>query len=135
MILLIFKKKRMNQIKKIAGLCFALSFICMALLFVKSTIISDYRSVLKTAFLIFGALAMVFNLISYNYSNKGNTLFNFLFWVGAILIFFGIIFKMFHFPFQTLLILAGLFISAFSFIISKFYKENKKDDSDLVDQL
>jgi hypothetical protein len=125
----------MNQIKKIAGLCFALSFICMALLFVKSTIISDYRSVLKTAFLIFGALAMVFNLISYNYSNKGNTLFNFLFWVGAILIFFGIIFKMFHFPFQTLLILAGLFISAFSFIISKFYKENKKDDSDLVDQL
>jgi hypothetical protein len=125
----------MKQIKKIAGLCFALSFICMALLFVKSTIISDYRSVLKTAFLIFGALAMVFNLISYNYSNKGNTLFNFLFWVGAILIFFGIIFKMFHFPFQTLLILAGLFISAFSFIISKFYKENKKDDSDLVDQL
>jgi chromate transport protein ChrA len=125
----------MNQIKKIAGLCFALSFICMALLFVKSTIISDYRSVLKTAFLIFGALAMVFNLISYNYSNKGNTLFNFLFWIGAILIFFGIIFKMFHFPFQTLLILAGLFISAFSFIISKFYKENKKDDSDLVDQL
>jgi chromate transport protein ChrA len=125
----------MNQIKKIAGLCFALSFICMALLFVKSTIISDYRSVLKTAFLIFGALAMVFNLISYNYSNKGNTLFNFLFWVGAILIFFGIIFKMFHFPFQTLLILAGLFISAFSFIISKFYKENKKDDSDLLDQL
>ena len=125
----------MKQIKKIAGLCFALSFICMALLFVKSTIINDYRTELKTAFLIFGALAMVFNLISYNYSYKGNTLFNFLFWVGAILIFFGIIFKMFHYPFQTILILSGLFLSASSFIISKFYKEGKNDDSDLVDQL
>jgi len=125
----------MEQIKKIAGLCFALSFICMALLFVKSSFVSEYKSQLKTAFLIFGALAMVFNLISYNYSNKGNTLFNFLFWVGAILIFFGIIFKMFHYPFYTLLILSGLFLSASSFIISKFYSEQKKDDSDLVDQL
>jgi hypothetical protein len=125
----------MEQIKKIAGLCFALSFICMALLFVKSTFINDYRTELKTAFLIFGALAMVFNLISYNYSNKGYTLFNFLFWVGAIFIFFGIIFKMFHYPYHTILILSGLFISASSFIISKFYKEGKNDDSDLVDQL
>lgn len=125
----------MEVIKKIAGLCFAFSFICMALLFVKSTTISEYRNHLKTAFLIFGALGMVFNLISYKNSKNGNTLFNFLFWVGAILIFFGIIFKMFHYPFHTLLIFAGLFISASSFIISKFYKEEKKDDSDLVDQL
>lgn len=125
----------MELVKKIAGLCFALSFMCMALLFVKFSFVSEYRSELKTAFLIFGALGMVLNLISYNNSKNGNTLFNFLFWVGAILIFFGIIFKMLHYPFHTLLIFAGLFISAFSFIISKFYKENKKDDSDLVDQL
>lgn len=125
----------MAQIKKIAGLCFALSFVCMALLFVKSPFISDYKSLLKTAFLIFGALAMVFNLISYNYSNKGNTLFNFLFWVGAIFIFFGIILKMFHYPYRTILLMSGLFISAVSFIVSKFYKENKKNDSDLIDQL
>ncbi len=124
----------MVQIKKIAGLCFALSFICMALLFVKNPLISDYRTNLKAAFLVFGALAMVFNLISYKNSKNGNTLFNFLFWLGATLIFFGIIFKMFHYAFYTLLILAGLFISASSFIISKFFKE-KKDDSDLVDQL
>ena len=125
----------MELVKKIAGLCFALSFMCMALLFVKFSFVSEYRSELKTAFLIFGALGMVLNLISYNNSKNGNTLFNFLFWVGAILIFFGIIFKMLHYPFHTLLIFAGLFISASSFIISKFYKENKKDDSDLVDQL
>lgn len=125
----------MAQIKKIAGLCFALSFICMALLFVKSSFVSDYRGELKTAFLIFGALAMLFNLISYNYSKKGNTLFNFLFWVGAIFIFFGIIFKMFHYPYRTILLMSGLFISAVSFIVSKFYKENKKNDSDLIDQL
>ena len=125
----------MAQIKKIAGLCFALSFVCMALLFVKSPFISDYKSQLKTAFLIFGALAMLFNLISYNYSSKGNTLFNFLFWVGAIFIFFGIIFKMFHYPYRTILLMSGLFISAVSFIVSKFYKENKKNDSDLIDQL
>ena len=125
----------MEQIKKIAGFCFALSFICMALLFVKSSFVSDYKSQLKTVFLIFGALAMVFNLISYNYSNKGNTLFNFLFWVGAIFIFFGIIFKMFHYTYHTILILSGLFISASSFIISKFYRESKKNGSDLIDQL
>jgi hypothetical protein len=125
----------MAQIKKIAGLCFALSFVCMALLFVQSPFISDYKSQLKTAFLIFGALAMLFNLISYNYSKKGNTLFNFLFWVGAIFIFFGIIFKMFHYPYRTILLMSGLFISAVSFIVSKFYKENKINDSDLIDQL
>jgi hypothetical protein len=125
----------MAQIKKIAGLCFALSFVCMALLFVKSPFISDYKNQLKTAFLIFGALAMLFNLISYNYSKKGNTLFNFLFWVGAIFIFFGIIFKMFDYPYRTILLMSGLFISAVSFIVSKFYKENKKNDSDLIDQL
>ena len=125
----------MAQIKKIAGLCFALSFVCMALLFVKSPFISDYKNQLKTAFLIFGALAMLFNLISYNYSKKGNTLFNFLFWVGAIFIFFGIIFKMFNYPYRTILLMSGLFISAVSFIVSKFYKENKKNDSDLIDQL
>lgn len=130
----IFKKRRMLQIKKIAGLCFAFSFICMALLFVKSATVSEYRNYLKSAFLIFGALAMVFNLISFNNSNNGNTLFNFLFWVGAILIFFGIIFKMFLYPFYTPLILTGLLISASSFIVSKFYKENKKDSSDLIDQ-
>ncbi|MBU3659396.1 MAG: hypothetical protein FGM14_05990 [Flavobacteriales bacterium] len=125
----------MELVKKIAGICFALSFICMALLFVKSSFVYDYRSQLKTAFLIFGALAMVFNLISYNNTKQGNTLFNFLFWVGAILIFFGIIFKMFHYPFQNILIFCGLFLSATSIIISKFYKERKKNDSDLVDQL
>jgi len=125
----------MNQIKKIAGLCFALSFICMAFLFVNVSLFTENKALLKTAFLIFGALGLMFNLLSYNQEKKGTSLINFLFWLGAITIFFGIIFKMFHYPFHTVLLIGGIFISASSFIISKFYKEDEKDDSDLVDQL
>jgi hypothetical protein len=125
----------MELIKKIGGLCFAFSFVFAALLFVKISPIVEYKSEFKTAFLIFGALGMALNLLSYNNTKQGNSLFNFVFWFGAIAIFFGIVFKMLHYPYHSVMIIAGIFISASSFVISKFYKGTKKDDSDLVDQL
>jgi len=124
----------MKLIKQLAGLFFALSFICMACLFVKIPLFTENKSLLKTLFLIFGALGLVFNLLSFNYSSKGNGFFNFLFWFGAIVLFFGLIFKMFHYPFHNLLLIIGFVVSASSFLFSKFYKSKKQENSEIIDQ-
>jgi len=125
----------MQLIKKIAGICFALSFLCMAFIFVKVDFFQTNKSIFKTAFLLFGAVGITLNLLSYNTSKNGNIIFNFLFWFGSILIFFGLIFKMLSYPFQNLLLISGISIVATSFILPKFYNSKKEKNSELIDQL
>jgi uncharacterized membrane protein len=125
----------MKFVKIAAGVSFALSFFCIALVFSNSSFTYSYNNQLKLSFIVFGAIAFVLNLISYEQDRKGTPFYNLIFWIGASILFLGLISKLMHFPFTNILIIGGLIISGFSFVISKTSVGKQKKDSDLIDQL
>jgi hypothetical protein len=125
----------MKLVKIAAGISFALSFFCIALVFSNSSFTYSYNNQLKLSFIVFGAIAFVLNLISYEQDRKGTPFYNLIFWIGASVLFLGLISKLIHFPFTNILIIGGLIISGFSFVLSKTSVGKQKKDSDLIDQL
>ena len=118
-------------LKRIAAICFALSFIMAIALFTDlgSGIIS--RITARSFFLIFGAAALILNLLSFRYG-KHPAGFNFLYWLGSIVVFIGLTFILFHWPYGYYIILAGMGTVGLSF----FYRPNLDDvqeNDDLLD--
>jgi hypothetical protein len=125
----------MKYVKIAAGISFALSFFCISLVFSNSSFTYTYNNQLKLSFIFFGAIAFVLNLISYEQDRKGSAFYNLFFWLGSSVLFLGLISKLMHFPFTNILIIGGLIISGFSFVLSKTSVGKQKKDSDLIDQL
>jgi hypothetical protein len=125
----------MRFVKIAAGISFALSFFCISLVFSNSSFTYSYNNQLKLSFIFFGAIAFVLNLISYEQDRKGGALYNLFFWLGSSVLFLGLISKIMHFPLTNILIIGGLIISGFSFVLSKTSVGKQKKDSDLIDQL
>lgn len=122
----------MKKIKLIGGLCYLISFLFAASLFLNINIgISAGMTLL--IFLLLGALGFLFNLVSYSKDKNGNPMSNLTYWLGSFFVFAGLVFKMLHFPFSISLIIIGaviLFISIF--FLRK--KVGDKDDDEILDQ-
>lgn len=114
-------------LKRIAGIAFTLSFTMAIVVF--GGVGREYISVslARTLFLIFGAAGIVLNLFSFQ-SGKQGTVFNFIFWVGSVVLFTGFTFRIMHWPMSFYIILAGLLILGVSFIIPAKEKEEKGED-------
>jgi hypothetical protein len=127
----------MERIKAIAGAFFFASFLLAIFLFTAlgRNLLSQVLSIefAQNIFFLFGAIAILLNLISFQYS-KGSIYANFIFWMGAILILAGIILKIKLFPFAIYFILLGLSFVIFGWFFS-FIKtrRNKKDERDIID--
>ena len=116
--------------KNIAAICFAISFAMMILMYVHSTVIPYF--IAKKIFLFCGIIALFFNLLSYK-DEKNKSDFNLLFWIGTIILFLGLYFKIAHWPFSMKIIFIGIAVTGFSFFYSPTINTKKSDSADILD--
>lgn len=119
------------NIKKIAGFCFIVAFSMAAIIYTRSSIISYFLA--KKIFLFSGIIALFLNLIAFKDDrNKPN--FNFIFWVGSIILFTGLFFKINSWPFSSPIIYIGIAVTGVSFFYNpSLTNEESKDSSDILD--
>jgi hypothetical protein len=110
-------------LKKIAFGCYLIGITAAFLLLFRYLIIDTI--VLRMVFYIGGGLGLTLNLVRYIQKKVDSS---FLFWLGAIGIYIGLIFKTLQQPFSNYIIIISLAIS----VVSTFYNpfESKKDDND-----
>lgn len=120
------------DLKKISGLFFGLAFIMAIFIFTElgRDFISPELAV--NLFLIFGGIAFVLNLISFR-NGKQEPGFNLFYWIGSILLLGGMIFRLMHWPFSHILLIAGLVIAGLSFFLPKNLLDKNQKDDDLLD--
>ena len=113
--------------KKIGSICFAIAFILAMAVFtdIFSGIISKANA--KYGIIIFGAIAMLMNLLSFRFDSDSENN-NPIFWVGSVLVFIGLIFKMQHWPFDQYVLIAGIFVVGLSYFFNPFKRSEEKDD-------
>lgn len=118
--------------KTISGISFFLAFTMAVVLFTGTG--SQYVSIhlAKILFLFFGALAFVFNLISYKKGKHIQT-FNLLYWTGSLVLFIGLAVKILHGPYSSIVLLFGAGILGTSFLIPNKLKRRAKDENLLDD--
>lgn len=119
-------------LKRIAGLSFGLAFLLAILLFTDKA--DEYLGSQTTVilFLIFGALGMVLNLISFR-NSKQDPGFNLFYWIGSIVMFGGIIFRFMHWPFGQEMLIGGMVIVGASYFLPAGMLDKKNKDEDLLD--
>lgn len=122
------------DLKKIAGLCFGIAFLMAIVLFTGNGRSYISSSTAKTIFIISGAIGLFLNLLSFK-SGKNNIVFSFIYWSGSLITFIGLIFYMMHWPYGYYIIISGMGILGISFFIPEKFINEKKNESDLLDDL
>lgn len=123
--------KSLELIKKISGVAFAIAFLMALVLFanVGRQYISIYTA--KMIFIAAGAIGLFLNLLTFK-TGKNSPIFNFSYWIGSIVLFIGLIFLQFRFPYGYYIIIAGLVILGLSFFLPSS-PSKKQEDSDILD--
>ena len=126
------RKQMLEIFKRIAGVAFALSFLMAIVLF--ADVGRQYISLItaKYTFISAGAVALLFNLLSFE-SGKHNPVFSFVYWVGSLIVFTGLVFFIMRWPFGVYILTGGLVILGSSLLLSPNRKEMDKSSDDLLD--
>ena len=126
------RKQMLEIFKRIAGVAFALSFLMAIVLF--ADVGRQYISLItaKYTFISAGAVALLFNLLSFE-SGKHNPVFSFVYWVGSLIVFTGLVFFIMRWPFGVYILTGGLVILGGSLLLSPNRKEMDKSTDDLLD--
>lgn len=119
-------------LKRIAAVCFAIAFLMAIVIFTgKGTNIVD-RYTAKYIFLGSGAIGFFLNLLAFRYG-KSSAGFNFIYWLGSIVLFFGLVFRLMHWPYGLYIIIAGLAIIGISFFYTPNLDNNENSKDDILD--
>ncbi len=126
------RKQMLEIFKRIAGVAFALSFLMAIVLF--ADVGRQYISLItaKYTFISAGAVALLFNLLSFE-SGKHNPVFSFVYWVGSLIVFTGLVFFIMRWPFGVYILTGGIVILGGSLLLSPNRKEMDKSSDDLLD--
>lgn len=81
--------------------------------------------------LIFGALAILMNLISIRFDPDSDQ--NLVYWIGVVFAFCGLIMQMKFISYGMFFIIAGVFLIGLSLIYNPFSKKKRQDD-EILDQ-
>lgn len=119
-------------IKRVAGVCFALSFAMAIVIFTGYGRQIVPISLARQLFLVFGIVAIFLNLISFQ-KGKHSPLYSLFFWGASIILFAGLVFRIFHWPGAGLLLIAGIIAMGGSFLIPSKRKEELQEDEELLD--
>lgn len=90
---------------------------------------------LSTAKIIFigaGGIAMVLNLISFQ-TGKFHPMYNLFYWLGSIVVFFGLVFMLMNWPYAKIILIGGMLAVGASFFLPKSLSEKKSSNPDLLD--
>lgn len=114
--------------KRIASICFALAFILAIPVF--TNVFSEFipKVYAKYGIIIFGGIALLMNLLSFRFDEKSENN-NPLFWMGTVLVFVGLIFKMQHLAYDQIILVGGLFVVGLSYFFNPFKKSDDKDEN------
>lgn len=115
------------MIKRISGVAFAVAFLMGIVLF--TGIGREYipHQWAKYIFMFAGGVAIFLNLLNFQ-DSKHNPVFSFVYWTGTITTFVGLIFKIMHWPYFSIIFIAGLLLIGTSFFIPSQKKEEKRSD-------
>lgn len=123
----------MNMIfKRLGKICFAFGFLFAIFAFTNYGIGFIPKHIAKTVMLIFGALAILMNLISLRFDPDSDQ--NLLYWIGVVFVFCGLIMQMKFIPYAVVFILAGVFLIGFSLIYNPFSKKKRQEDDEILDR-
>ncbi|SFT80515.1 hypothetical protein SAMN05216474_2429 [Lishizhenia tianjinensis] len=122
---------------RLSLLCFAISFVAMAMIFLRYTAFGfSFEDVLRYGVIYVGMLGFIFSILSiyFDKKRKVNTNKNkgLVFYIGAGIVMVGVVFKMMHWPGASIFILAGLTISLLATFLNKLQK-SKPESEDLLD--
>lgn len=119
-------------LKRIAAICFALAFLMAIVMFTGTGSDLISRGSAKIIFLAAGAIGLLLNLLSFRFGKQSPN-FNFFYWAGSIVLFFGLTFRIMHWPFSFYIIIAGLLIVGISFFYNPKIDEDSSAKDDLLD--
>lgn len=119
-------------IKRIAGVCFAVSFAMAIVIFTGYG--RQFISIMlaRQLFLGSGIVAIFLNLISFQ-KGKHSPLYSLFFWGASIILFTGLVFRIFHWPGSMIILVAGIIAMGASFLVPSKRQEEVKEDKDLLD--
>lgn len=122
------------DLKKISGIAFGIAFLMAIVLFTGTG--RNYISIplAKTIFIITGAVGLFLNLLGFK-SGKNNIVFNFLYWAGSLITFFGLIFLIMHWPYGYYIVISGMGVLGISFIVPEKMIEQEKSNNDILDDI
>lgn len=120
-------------LKKLAAFFFALAFLMAIVLFTNVGRAYISLDVARIIFMSSGAIALLLNLFSFQ-SGKSTPLFNFLYWIGSILVFVGLVFYIMHWPYGIYVLIAGLGVTGLSFILPESLVNKAEDNEDILDK-
>tara|TARA_B100000508_G_scaffold140085_1_gene139944 strand:- start:33269 stop:33643 length:375 start_codon:yes stop_codon:yes gene_type:complete len=121
---------------KISLTAFFISLLSLTLLSLGIYVGIPYWLLFYVGVIAFGILGFISSILS-NFFDKRkrkiNKMQSIIFYVGMILVFAGLMFRFMHWPFQRILLFAGIGVSTISFFIPKPKEETKDEllDSDL----
>ena len=120
--------------KKIAGIAFGIAFLMAIVLFTGNG--RSYISIptAKIIFIITGAIGLFLNLLSFQSGKNGN-IFSFFYWAGSLIVFVGLIFLLMHWQYGYYIVIGGMAILGISFFLPEQLIQDKKNNSDLLDDL
>lgn len=118
-------------IKQISNALFLVAFLCAILMLTRNTF--GYRPAIQIAFFVTGACALLLSLIASRMEAYKED-FNVLFWIGSLVIFIGLLMKMYYLPYDMYVTIGGMAISGLSFFINPFSPDKKETDDEILDQ-
>lgn len=117
--------------KRIGAICFAMAFILAIGVFTNYFSAFITKPQAKMGIIIFGGIALLMNLLAFRYDPNSESN-NLVFWLGTVIIFIGLIFKIQNRHYDQYVLIAGIFVVALSYFFNPFKKSEEKDD-DLLD--
>ncbi len=118
--------------KRIGKICFAVGFLFAIFAFTNYGVQFISKNSAQTGMLIFGALAILMNLISMRFDPDSDR--NILYWVGVVFVFCGLILQMKSIPYVAFFIIGGVFLIGFSLLYNPFSKKKEQQDDELLDR-
>ena len=119
-------------LKRIAAICFGISFLMAIVLFTNIGANLIPKSIAKLVFLIVGSSAILLNLLSFRFG-KHDVNFNFFYWLGSLIVFIGLAAMIMHWPFAFYIIIGGMTIVGVSFIYTPKIDGSTSEKNDLLD--
>jgi hypothetical protein len=122
----------MIWLKRIGGLAFALAFIMALVLFAGIGVKYIPISIARIIFLMAGAIGLLFNFLSFKYG-KHDPNFNFIYWLGSLILFTGLVFMILHWPYGNYILIAGMLTVGLSFFVQPDWFNSKINNEDILD--
>lgn len=122
---------------KISSLAFFISLLSLTLIVMGyNPFFISYSTLFYVGVVSFGLIGFILSILSNFFdvdrSKKKNKIQTFIFYIGMILVFMGIVFHLMHWPYTTILLGVGLIVSLLSFFIHGDFNQHEKDE-DILD--